>query len=92
MLANADQSENRAILAKEVAAVRVYTAQYRDNDDPFDIAVILWSEGGRTPKELQDVAEYCEAGATWWLEDLSSERFSSIKEVRERLHKGPPGI
>lgn len=71
--------------------IRTYTKKFRIGNDPFDIVVILWSEGGRTPNELQETIQYSEAGVTWWLEDLSTERFSSLKDVRERLHKGPPG-
>jgi alkanesulfonate monooxygenase SsuD/methylene tetrahydromethanopterin reductase-like flavin-dependent oxidoreductase (luciferase family) len=80
---------NRAILPEEVRAIKEYTKQYREESRPFDIVVILWSEGGRSPDELQSTVEYAQAGVTWWLEDLSIERFSSLREVRERLHKGP---
>jgi hypothetical protein len=87
-----DPRENRAIRPEEVSALKAYINPYRENNNPFDIVVILWSEGGRTPKELQETVQYAEAGVTWWLEDLSTERFPSLEEVRERLHKGPPGI
>ena len=65
--------------------------KYRNENASFDIVVILWSEGGRTPSELQATEQYAEAGVTWWLEDLSAERFSTLNEVRNRLRKGPPG-
>lgn len=84
--------EDRPILPDEVRAVKAYIRQHRPNDDPFDVVVILWSDGERTAKEQQEVAQYGEAGVTWWLEDLSIERFTSLKETRERLHKGPPGL
>jgi len=82
--------EDRPILPDEVRAIGAYIKQYRTNDDPFDIVVMLWSEGGRAAEELQGIAQYIEAGATWWLEDLSLERFS-LKEARGRIHNGPPG-
>ena len=72
-------------------AIGAYIKQYRDNADQFDIVIILWSDGGRTPKEVKEALLYAEAGATWWLEDLSTERFSSLRAIRERLRKGPPG-
>ena len=84
--------KNRAIRPDEVAAINEYTHQFRDNDDVYDIVLILWSEGGQKQKEQDSILQYSEAGATWWLEDLSSERFSTLKEIRNRLHKGPPGI
>jgi alkanesulfonate monooxygenase SsuD/methylene tetrahydromethanopterin reductase-like flavin-dependent oxidoreductase (luciferase family) len=83
--------EDRAILPDEVSALKAYISQHRPNGDPFDIVVILWSEGDHTAEEDQEITRYRGAGVTWWLEDLSLERFASLKESRERLHKGPPG-
>lgn len=82
--------EDRAIRPDEIRAIRDYIQQHRVTNDPFDIVVILWSEGERTSEERQAVTAYEEAGVTWWLEDLSTERFS-LSGARERLHKGPPG-
>ncbi len=85
-------ASDRPILPEEVCAVRDYIRQYRSSTDPFDTVVILWSDGERTDEEREQTARYREAGATWWLEDLSLERFSSIEQARARLHKGPPGM
>jgi alkanesulfonate monooxygenase SsuD/methylene tetrahydromethanopterin reductase-like flavin-dependent oxidoreductase (luciferase family) len=82
--------EDRPIRPDEVSAIRAYIEKYRTNSDPFDVAVILWSEGEGMQEERQEIARYKEAGVTWWLEDLSLERFTSLQEARERLHKGPP--
>lgn len=82
--------EDRAILPSEIREIKAYVEKYRTSQDPFDIVVILWSEGKRTAEELQEVSRYQEAGVTWWLEDLSLERFASSKEACERLHQGPP--
>jgi alkanesulfonate monooxygenase SsuD/methylene tetrahydromethanopterin reductase-like flavin-dependent oxidoreductase (luciferase family) len=82
--------EDRAILPDEISEVKTYMEKHRTNDDSFDIVVILWSEGGRTLEEQQIVKRYRDAGVTWWVEDLSLERFASSKEAFERLYKGPP--
>jgi hypothetical protein len=84
--------ENRANLPDEIAAIRTYIKKHRVTNETFDIVVILWSEGGGNSKELEETEKYAKSGATWWLEDLSTERFSSLREVKERLYKGPPGI
>lgn len=55
------------------------------------IVNILWSAGGHSEEERWLAAQYAQAGATWWLEDISTECFSTLKEVRHRLNKGPPG-
>ena len=85
-------SENRPVSTNEVRDIKAYIKHYRASDDPFDIVVILWSEGDGTGTEYIETKKYADAGVTWWLEDLSTERFSSLKQVRARLHKGPPGI
>lgn len=92
VVAIADPSQNRAISPEEISAIKAYIGQHHQNDDPFDIVVILWSEGGPTSQELHETQKYAQAGATWWLEDLSLERFSSLEEACSRLQKGPPEI
>ncbi len=88
VVAIADPTENRAITPDEVRAIRAYMMPYRANDDPFDIVVILWSDGEHTAEEMQEKARYVEAGVTWWLEDMATYRFS-LQEARERIRKGP---
>ncbi|MBN1963331.1 MAG: LLM class flavin-dependent oxidoreductase [Anaerolineae bacterium] len=83
-------SENRAIRPDEVRDVSACIREQRTNADPFDVVVILWSAGDRTAQEQQEVARYAEAGVTWWLEDVSTERFA-LREARERIRQGPPG-
>jgi alkanesulfonate monooxygenase SsuD/methylene tetrahydromethanopterin reductase-like flavin-dependent oxidoreductase (luciferase family) len=82
-------SENRAISPQEVLDIKAYIKRHRDNNNSFDITVILWSAG--EANESDQVREYKRAGVTWWLEDLSTERYTSVEEVRHRLHKGLPG-
>ena len=91
-LARRAVSSDRAITPEEVAEIKAYMQRHRETDAPFDLVVILWSEGNATAEERQAVARYAEAGVTWWVEDLSTERFSSLQDVRARLHKGPPGV
>jgi alkanesulfonate monooxygenase SsuD/methylene tetrahydromethanopterin reductase-like flavin-dependent oxidoreductase (luciferase family) len=89
VIAIADPGANRAICPNEVRAIRAYMQQHRATDDPFDVTVILWSDGNHSPAEQEETMRYAEAGVTWWLEDLSAERFP-LEEARERLRKGPP--
>ena len=82
--------KKRAILPDEVRDIKTYVNRHRKTVEPFDIVVILWSEGENTQEEQEESKKYAEAGVTWWLEDLSTERFATLKQVRERLYKGPP--
>lgn len=83
--------EDRAITPSEIEDVRAYIQTHRRVSDPFDVVVILWSEGTHSTTEAAEVERYKMAGATWWLEDLSCERFATIEEARARLRLGPPG-
>lgn len=79
----------RPIESSEVREVRAYCEQHRTTNDPFDVVVILQSQGGKSAADQQKTRGYADAGATWWLEDLSLGRFSP-QEARDRIHKGPP--
>ena len=50
--------------------------------DAYDVAVLAERERG-------DPAEYAQAGATWWLENLHDRR-GSIDDVLALVQKGPP--
>ena len=54
----------------------------------YDIVI-----AGETPLEkneaLNIIKPYIAAGTTWWLEKINDWR-GSFKEMKERIHKGPP--
>ena len=52
--------------------------------EPFDIAVL-----GVAGLDGTSVADYSDAGATWWLESLSPMR-GSIDELEAIVRDGPP--
>lgn len=62
--------------------------EYRNRTGPFDVVVT-----GATPDEKGGyiVEPYQEAGATWWSENINSMQ-GSIKEMKERIAKGPPVV
>lgn len=61
---------------------------YRTRPGPFDVVV-----SGTTPNEKGGdlVALYQKVGATWWSENINSKR-GSVKEMKERILKGPPVV
>jgi alkanesulfonate monooxygenase SsuD/methylene tetrahydromethanopterin reductase-like flavin-dependent oxidoreductase (luciferase family) len=61
-------------IARSIAAI--------GRSDAYDVAVLAERERG-------DPAEYAEAGATWWLENLHDKR-GSIADVLALVQKGPP--
>lgn len=80
---------------REVVA---YTRQHRTSDAPFDVVVAGQSETNGEAWPAGSVADYREAGATWWLEDLTPWRFGweqgpwPVAAMRERVLAGPPRI
>jgi alkanesulfonate monooxygenase SsuD/methylene tetrahydromethanopterin reductase-like flavin-dependent oxidoreductase (luciferase family) len=62
-----------------------YTLAQREGDGPFDVALEAASE----PGDAARVAEYAEAGLTWWVEKLGWFR-GSLDEMRTRIRQGPP--
>jgi alkanesulfonate monooxygenase SsuD/methylene tetrahydromethanopterin reductase-like flavin-dependent oxidoreductase (luciferase family) len=72
--------------AVEVFAESVaYTLSHRSVDGPLDVALESTSE----PGDAARVAEYADAGLTWWVEKLGWFR-GSVEEVRARIRQGPP--
>jgi len=68
----------------ELAACLAYVRSHRSTDEPFDV-VSFHTE----PQPRHSVAEYEEAGATWWLESTNPAT-ESLAEFRIRIRHGPP--
>lgn len=76
-----------AAFAQLVARVEAERVAVGRPGEPFDIAVLAYSDPGHSGADL--VRGYREAGATWWLESLSAMR-GSIAELLARIAAGPP--
>lgn len=65
-----------------------YIQAQREPTSPFDVAF-----AGETPTDSEQGAKtvqpYREAGVTWWLEGIWTER-GSVEDMRERIRQGPP--
>jgi hypothetical protein len=65
-----------------------YLQAQRESASPFDVAF-----AGETPTDIGQGAKmvqpYREAGVTWWLEGIWTER-GSVEDMRERIRQGPP--
>ena len=70
-------------------AIQAYVAAHRAGSAPFDIVIEGDTPGDNRQEAARVVAQWEEAGATWWLEgpwDAETEG-----EVRKRMRQGPPG-
>jgi len=65
-----------------------YIKAQRKQASPFDVAF-----AGETPTDIGQSAKmvqpYREAGVTWWLEGIWTER-GSVEDMRSRIRQGPP--
>jgi alkanesulfonate monooxygenase SsuD/methylene tetrahydromethanopterin reductase-like flavin-dependent oxidoreductase (luciferase family) len=65
--------------------IRVFIAEQRKSDRPFDLVVTTALDGARPPAEPEIIAAYADAGVTWWLQESDS-----VAGARERIKAGPP--
>jgi len=92
-------SRNGDLQPEELAEAVAYVRRYRDNDAPFDV-VVSGATGPAADDDAYRLAAYIEAGATWWLEDISPWRFGADPEaqwtdqdtatIEHRVAAGPP--
>lgn len=73
----------------EVQEVKQFIDEHREQDTPFDIIVGGKTPGGNRKKSVATVRPFVEAGATWWLENVS---FLSLEKFHARIKQGPPCI
>jgi alkanesulfonate monooxygenase SsuD/methylene tetrahydromethanopterin reductase-like flavin-dependent oxidoreductase (luciferase family) len=68
-----------------------FIQKHRISDEHFDVVIIGSREklGKGDLKGIKKVAQFAEAGATWWLEDLYTSR-DSVNEIRSCILLGPP--
>lgn len=69
---------------EDVRAIHTYVGEHRESDAPFDIVV----NGHTDEAEPSRMAEYEDAGATWWLERFDPDRLYSFDEALGRIKAG----
>ncbi len=74
-----------------------YTTSLRVVDQPLEVAIGGHTDGNDLARDRAHVAAYQQAGATWWLEDLSPWAFGwqsqgdwPMARMEERVRQGPP--
>jgi len=71
----------------DVRAVLAVVGEYRDSDGPFDVAVALSDEGDAF-RRADLIAEYADAGVTWWMEGVLEEA-GDLGQMRALIRRGP---
>jgi alkanesulfonate monooxygenase SsuD/methylene tetrahydromethanopterin reductase-like flavin-dependent oxidoreductase (luciferase family) len=73
--------------AEDIRAIVEIIAVHRDRDVPFDVAVAL-SDEGDTIRRADMIAEYEDAGVTWWMEGVLDDA-GTLDEMRSLILRGP---
>jgi alkanesulfonate monooxygenase SsuD/methylene tetrahydromethanopterin reductase-like flavin-dependent oxidoreductase (luciferase family) len=72
----------------QLGEIADYVRRFRTDDRNFDFVQIGTTNGYYEKEDTEMVSRYALAGATWWIESVSPAR--SLREVRERILRGPP--
>ena len=75
---------------EQIREVLAFTAELRENDDPFDMVVSGISYGLDKDEARSRLQAYQDAGTTWWLEWLDCGKPGTLAQVREQIKAGPP--
>lgn len=75
----------------ELRQMLAYTLPLRSHPNaPFDILTVGHLDGKDPEADAATIAEWADAGATWWQEGFLPNQ--SIATVRARIHAGPPRV
>jgi alkanesulfonate monooxygenase SsuD/methylene tetrahydromethanopterin reductase-like flavin-dependent oxidoreductase (luciferase family) len=87
-----------ALRPDQLAEAVAYVTHHREAETPFD--VVVSGSTGPAPEDADRMTAYVEAGATWWLEDISPWRFGAdpqaqwtdrdTRAIERRVAAGPP--
>ena len=87
----AGHSQVDMLTAAEVSDAVAYLKSDRRLDKRFDIIHLGITPADDPAQDAKIVAQYAEAGVTWWLENINPER-GSLAEARQRIRNGPPKV
>jgi probable F420-dependent oxidoreductase len=74
----------------ELRAVVAYVREQRATSAPFDVILGGATTGADRAKDADLVAQYTDAGLSWWIEGIPGYR-GSFEGMRQRVRLGPPG-
>jgi alkanesulfonate monooxygenase SsuD/methylene tetrahydromethanopterin reductase-like flavin-dependent oxidoreductase (luciferase family) len=87
----------QAMTPDDLREIVAYTRAQRSADGPFEVTSGGHTEGVDLARDADHVAAYADAGATWWLEDISPWPFGwkwdrpwPTEAMDARIRRGPP--
>jgi hypothetical protein len=79
-----------AVTVSELREMKAWTDAHRSLQTPFDYVVEGETPADDPQKAQEIVGPYVDAGATWWIESMWSEK--DLDVVLQRIHRGPPKL
>lgn len=93
----ADRDFGEYLTPSELSEVVAYIGQHRLDTGPIDIVASGHTAGKEPDQDAAAVRAFAEAGATWWIEDVSPWPFGwqwegpwPIERMNDRIRQGPP--
>ena len=84
-------SEDALLEPQDVTEVLDFIRLQRTSTDPFDVAIIQWTDPSDPQAAAEKVRAFARAGTSWWLESLYIFH-DSLEAMRQRIRLGPPRI
>jgi alkanesulfonate monooxygenase SsuD/methylene tetrahydromethanopterin reductase-like flavin-dependent oxidoreductase (luciferase family) len=92
-----DRGQGPRLTPDEVRDMLAYIARHRTDATAFEVVIGGQTSGSEHAQDRATVQSYIDAGATWWLEDVSPWAFGwtwrgswPMAAMRERVRRGPP--
>jgi alkanesulfonate monooxygenase SsuD/methylene tetrahydromethanopterin reductase-like flavin-dependent oxidoreductase (luciferase family) len=86
-----------AMTPHDLREMVAYTKAHRTSDGPFEVTSGGHTGGTDRTRDADHTAAYAEAGATWWLEDVSPWPYGwrwqgdwPVEAMNDRIRRGPP--
>ncbi len=76
----------------DIRKMLAYIQPLRTSNGPFAVLATGNTSGTERQKDLDLIAPYAEAGATWWQEGFSGHDAQELAAVRTRIRRGPPAL
>jgi len=80
-----------SLMPSQVRDLVAFIKGVRASDTPFEVIQLGSTTGENAELDRAIIAQYEEAGTTWWFESRVPWR-TSVEEVRQRIRMGPPRL
>lgn len=84
------RADDKRLVPEDYRSLLAYIREHRTSSSPFDVVHAGWLDRQDPVKDADILAEYADAGVTWWSE--GNDAVDPIEGLRERIHLGPPNF